>query len=316
MIDAMSEGNLGAVMMLREEYDKAIPLFESSLDKALKFKDIPFAANRAVDLANTYLKKNNLPKAKKYIDLAITYRNQTKVPRNNDLFYEVLSKYYTATGDPKQSIAFMDLMLEEKKQDETKFNALGLLRMEQKEAAVRQLAFEQETIKRQQAQRLLMVFALGLMIIICLSGVLLMLYRRKRKAYRELVRKSQEWAFADIETPDDFDKLLFDQLKELMTTKQIYQDPGITLDSTAKLMNVNRNYLSQAINKCTNENFNTYINEFRIKEAVRIMSDNNSQKFSIEGIAINSGFNDRITFYRTFKKMTGLSPSEFRNNVR
>jgi YesN/AraC family two-component response regulator len=306
---------MGAIMLIRNEYDSAIPLFENSFDKALKSNDNPFAACRAVDLANIYLLKNNLSEAKRYIDIAITCRNRTKTPRNNDVYYEVISKYYAATGDTKQSIACMNLMLEEKKQAETQFNALLLLRMEQNEAAKRQLVLTQETAKRQQAQRRIIVLALGLVIIFGLSGVLLILYRRKRKAYRELVRKSQEWATAAVEAPDSFDRMLFDQLKELMTAKRIYQDPKATLESTAKLMSINRTYLSQAINRCTEDNFNAFINEFRIKEAVRIMSDGSMKKFSIEGIAIETGFNDRKTFYRVFKKLTGLSPSEFRSNV-
>jgi YesN/AraC family two-component response regulator len=339
MIDAMADGNLGAVMLLREEYDRAIPLFESSLDKALKFYDPPFAACRAVDLANIYIRNNNLPEAKRYIDLAITNRSKTKTPRNNDVFYEVLHKYYAAIGDQQQSMAFMDIMLKEKKQSETKYNALILLRIEQKEAAVRQMAFEQETLKRQQAQRMIMVLALGLVIILGLSITLLMLYRRKRKAYRELVRKSQEWAQVSASTvdagistihantdesgqpdnqnelPGSADYIILEEIEKMMQEEKLYRDAALSIHSLSQKLGAKQYYVSNAINRCRNKSFNTYINEYRIKDAIRMMSSKDAANLSIDGIAVDSGFSDRRNFYKVFKKITGLSPTEFKRNI-
>ena len=79
-------------------------------------------------------------------------------------------------------------------------------------------------------------------------------------------------------------------------------------------MNVNRNYLSHAVNCCTGKSFTTYMNELRIKEAILLLSDSKAI-FTLEGIALETGFNDRKTFYTAFKKITGLSPSEFRDNL-
>ena len=51
-----------------------------------------------------------------------------------------------------------------------------------------------------------------------------------------------------------------------------------------------------------------------VKEAVRMISSN-AKNLSLEGIAFELGYNDRKTFYTAFKKITWLSPSEFRNNL-
>jgi AraC-like DNA-binding protein len=66
---------------------------------------------------------------------------------------------------------------------------------------------------------------------------------------------------------------------------------------------------------CAGGNFNTFINEYRIKEAVRLMSDCISKNMSLEDVASAAGYNDRTTFYRSFKKNTGLSPSQFKNKL-
>jgi len=281
-------------------------------------------------LANIYLKKDNLVEAKRYIDLATAYNNKTKAPRNMHLFYEVLSKYYAAVGNNEMNVAYMDSMLGAIKRRDDQFNAILLLRMEQKELAKQQQQLEQEKAMRQQAQFRILMLSIGFIIIFSLLGLVLFFYRRKRAAYRALVRKSQEWAqtfdeckgiSADDERIDavqdisEVDRQLFEQLQQLFQHEHSYSNPAIALEKIATQMKINRTYLSRAINHCTGKNFNAYINEYRIKEAVRLMSAD-SNKFSLEGIAFEVGFNDRKTFYTAFKKITGLSPSEFRGNLR
>ncbi|MDL2305945.1 helix-turn-helix domain-containing protein, partial [Bacteroides sp. OttesenSCG-928-D19] len=70
-----------------------------------------------------------------------------------------------------------------------------------------------------------------------------------------------------------------------------------------------------ALNRCTGKNINTYINEYRIKEAIRIMSDPGYRTLTLDAIADEAGFNDRQNFHRVFKKKTGLSPGVFRKNM-
>jgi AraC-type DNA-binding domain-containing proteins len=160
--------------------------------------------------------------------------------------------------------------------------------------------------------------------------VMVILYRRNKKAYRALVQKNQIWAETEAvyaanagnsntskensNEPDEEDKKLMQQVYELIKQEKIFKDLDLTLDSLSKRMNVNRNYLSKAINKTTGKNFNAYINEYRIKEAIKIMSGEKSNLLSIDAIALEVGFGNRTSFYQSFKKITGLSPSDFRNN--
>ena len=115
--------------------------------------------------------------------------------------------------------------------------------------------------------------------------------------------------------PGEPNQQLFDRFNRLMMEQEIYHDPALSLHQVALQMDVNRSYLLQAVNRCTGVSFSTFINEFRVKEAVRMMSDPKLQNYSIEGIALDTGFNDRSTFYRVFKKTTGFSPTTFRNNL-
>ena len=340
LFDGIAERNMGSVLMERGDTATAIPLFENSIDKVLTFNDFTFASNCAVDLALININRGNLKEAKRYLDLATSWRGKTVIHRNNHLYYEALSKYYAATGEKKLSLSYMDRMLKEIDQTEEEFNSILLLRMEQKELAAQQRELGQEKVKRQQLQSRLMILALGFLAICGLLGWVSVLYRRKKEAYQELIHRSQEWALAPVksvgmELPSNVHvngnahvngngngngndnesyRKLYEQFQQLLTNDCIYRNNAMTIDKIATLLKSNKAYLSNAINKYTGQNFSTCINEYRIREAImRISSD--SGKYTLEGIGFEVGFNDRKTFYTAFKKITGLSPSAFKGNI-
>ena len=115
--------------------------------------------------------------------------------------------------------------------------------------------------------------------------------------------------------PDEYDLALMKEIKSLMTKQKIYKDAALSLETLAKRIGVKRHYVSKAINCCTQKRFTDFVNEYRINEAIRLFSEKEAQKFSIDGIATETGFNDRKSFYRVFKKTTGQSPTEFVNQM-
>ena len=96
-----------------------------------------------------------------------------------------------------------------------------------------------------------------------------------------------------------------------MDIKNPYLEPDITLEKVAKDLSMNTRILSQIINESFNNNFNAFINEFRIKESMRQLSDANNRK-TIQEILFDSGFNSKSVFYSEFRKHTGLTPHEYR----
>ena len=111
---------------------------------------------------------------------------------------------------------------------------------------------------------------------------------------------------------DETDLSIMKEIERLLTDEKIYKESSITVDMLAQKLGLKRYNVSIAINRCTQKNFNTLINEYRIKEAILSLSN---KKVTVDQIAFDCGFSDRKSFYRIFKKITGLSPTEFRNNV-
>ena len=63
----------------------------------------------------------------------------------------------------------------------------------------------------------------------------------------------------------------------------------LTRESMAESLNTNRTYLSQIINEQTNLSFNQYVNNYRIEEAIRILSDNNND-MPLKAVCSHIGF--------------------------
>lgn len=102
------------------------------------------------------------------------------------------------------------------------------------------------------------------------------------------------------------------KLNELMQNEEPYLDTELNLINLSKQLQVSSNHLSYIINNGFNENFYGYINKFRIKKAKKLLIDKNANHLSIIGIAYESGFSSKTSFNTIFKKVTGLTPSEFK----
>ncbi len=153
-------------------------------------------------------------------------------------------------------------------------------------------------------------------------------YIRLKKANKRLVDKSLEIVEADCLTNENkgtATKNLSDDtqeqldliyaLNQLMKQERTYLKSDLSIKEVAKKLNTNRTYLSRAINMVLKKNFVVYVNELRIKEAIRGISAGDYSKFTIEGIASEVGFNNRVSFNSAFKKYTGTLPSYFISEV-
>lgn len=89
-----------------------------------------------------------------------------------------------------------------------------------------------------------------------------------------------------------------------------FLNDDITLASVAESLNVSPRLLSAYLNQIYTTNFNTWINSLRIKEVKRLIDDS-SQK-TLAQISIQTGFTDQAAMTNTFKRLTNMTPSEYR----
>jgi len=104
------------------------------------------------------------------------------------------------------------------------------------------------------------------------------------------------------------------EMQRLLNQENIYRNPDLTIQDVSVRLKTNRTYLSKAIHTVLQTNFNTIINDLRIKEAIRKISEGEHEYMKLESLAQEVGFSNRNTFQVAFKKFTGVTPSYFIKN--
>lgn len=92
---------------------------------------------------------------------------------------------------------------------------------------------------------------------------------------------------------------------------QSYLDPTLSLKELADSLQMPPLQLSQTINSQLGKNFNELVNGFRVEAVKEKLLDTSQAHLSILGIAFECGFNSKATFNRTFKQLTGFTPSQY-----
>ena len=104
---------------------------------------------------------------------------------------------------------------------------------------------------------------------------------------------------------------LFPEIDQLMMKEQLFKNPDLSREYLAKRLRTNTKYISMAVKKETGLSFNDYVNSCAISLAVAKIKDNNSFFTNME-LAEECGYSSETTFYRNFKKLTGLTPNQFK----
>lgn len=106
------------------------------------------------------------------------------------------------------------------------------------------------------------------------------------------------------------EKFLVYELKRIFDEKKLYKNQNLKSSDIANSLNISNHKLSQLLNNYIGKSFSTFVNEYRIEKAKELIRSNN--KYTLEAIGSDSGFKSKSAFYRCFKQLAGMTPSEYR----
>jgi AraC-like DNA-binding protein len=105
------------------------------------------------------------------------------------------------------------------------------------------------------------------------------------------------------------------ELVSIMTSEKLYLDNDLTLQKLADRMNISSHNLSEVINSKLNLSYYDFINCYRVEEFKRRVVDPENEKYNLLSIAFDSGFKSKGTFNSIFKKLSGMTPSEYKSKI-
>lgn len=242
--------------------------------------------------------------------------------------YALVAKAYEAKGDWRSAYNYSCLY----NQDYSRIFSLeheqaiadmsARYQLQKKESEI--LAAKVQLIERENISRLLLVVACALLII---AAIFIILHRRKALLYRSIVRQNadshkqmqslrERLAEQNADTvtasvsklSEDKETELLNAIDRLLDVEKLFRDSTLDRASLAKAVGTNETYISKVVNRCKGMSVSAYINRCRAEYARNLMVDNQDEPLSINDISTRSGFSSMSVFYRSFSKLTGMSP--------
>ena len=123
--------------------------------------------------------------------------------------------------------------------------------------------------------------------------------REKDAAYRALVRPG-----------------LMDELKEkildIILIQKKYKDKDYSAKKLADDLGTNTRYISAVVNVKFHMNYTSFVNKYRIEEAMTLLADKRYRELNMEDISDMVGFSNRQSFYASFYKLNGCTPRDYK----
>lgn len=132
-------------------------------------------------------------------------------------------------------------------------------------------------------------------------------YRRYRN-YSSYSNYSDGGTAAEPEKPAA-DEALMARIEQTMAEQELYKRPDLKLHDVAAALNTNSSYITNCIRQSRGCTFPQFIAAYRVEHAKQLLADDPSVDFTTAYLA--SGFANETTFFRTFKRITGVTPKEW-----
>jgi tetratricopeptide (TPR) repeat protein len=337
--------NIGMLYFNSKAYEKALDYFLRSLEIKSELGSSQSISNTMVNIGAAYLRMNKYVEALPYFDQSLELAKKVKARNIISQNYLYLSELFSAKGNTAKAFDYYKQYsaLEDSIYNIETINKIADIQTRYKIANKEQeIQLQENKIK---AQRNLIYFAVAISLIILIFSIIFFIQKiRQKRANKELVLKNIEIVKSEqqllacknelenaisvlnekniflqaskttkissgYKLPDSHKQEILDKIINLFDKEKVFLQSDITIDRISKQLNTNRTYVSQVINDTFKKNFSDYLNEYRVKEALKLLSDPNYKHLTIEGIASEVGFAIPTTFYRCFKKYTGVSPA-------
>jgi AraC-like DNA-binding protein len=338
--------SLGNIYSFKKDFKNAEKTYYDILFIARQNNIIRGITIANYNLGNLYYETKKYDKALVFLNRVDSIAQANNVKDENFLkanYY--LAKIYNIKKEPELAYKYSKIYLDNYEKSEAKLNNEAL-EVNYKLGTV-DLSDEMVGIQEKFENEVLLNKALRVFYVLLVIGIVFLLIkniRDKNKAHKKMnalieefkanLEKKENQVIPEIQVPepeleDVFLKkenvnLSIDEAKEnkivekllALENKLEYLNPDFTLSYVAKKIKTNTTYLSYVVNKRFGKSFGEYSNELKINYVINEMITNHMyRKYSTQAIAESVGFKNAVSFAKSFRKRTGVSPAQFANNI-
>lgn len=324
--------NEGANLVLKKNYNGALDSIKKALPIMITFKNEGNTLASYYYLGKTYERLGNKPLAViNFIKVDSLYNKTKRITPEFTSGYPFIISYFRDKGDKGNQLKYLTqyMYIDSTLQK----NYKELTKKLEKEYDTPHLISEKESlIQSLESERTISYWGIGGLFIITITGFGIYQHNLK-KNYRSRFEKIIDLADLnneklvnttnkeiEIQTNNSKEDIgiaieIINQILEKLNrfeSKKEYLQPNITVQTLSTTFKTNSKYVSKIVNTHKGKSFIQYINDLRIEYAIiQLQKNNKLQKYTINALALEFGFNNAESFSTAFFKKTGLKPTYF-----
>ena len=129
--------------------------------------------------------------------------------------------------------------------------------------------------------------------------------------YNITEKKEKEAGYRTLIGPQIMDELQ-EKIMKIVVMEKRYRDKDYSAKRLAEDIGTNTRYISAVVNTRFHCNFTSFVNKYRIDDAMSILVDKRYQDLNVEEVGTMVGFSNRQSFYAAFFRFLGITPRDYR----
>ncbi len=124
-------------------------------------------------------------------------------------------------------------------------------------------------------------------------------------------KKEKDVTYLNLVNPELMDTLM-NRIIDFIGNKKKYEEKGYTAKRLALDIGTNTRYVSAVLNVRFGMNYTSFVNRYRVSEAMMLLKDESCRKLTMEDISNMVGFANRQSFYAAFFRFEGITPRRYK----
>lgn len=124
-------------------------------------------------------------------------------------------------------------------------------------------------------------------------------------------KKEKEVTYLNLVNPELMDTLM-NRIIDYIGNKKMYKDKSYSAKRLAIDIGTNTRYVSAVLNVRFGMNYTSFVNRYRVSEAMMLLKDEQYRGLTMEDISAMVGFANRQSFYAAFYRFEGVTPRQYK----